>query len=129
MKPIRSFYQPSGLISIISWSWVLAIGLLSLIIQLEVTHFNIWTAILLIFFIVAIYLSIYRRKVYLIDDTLFLGHIFYRYDSVEINQLKNIKLAKHKLTFEVKGMVHEYFITSNFKNAFETRLAEKDIII
>ncbi|MBM7544474.1 EbsA family protein [Periweissella beninensis] len=129
MKPIRSFYQPSGLISIISWSWVVALGLLALIIQLEVTHFNIWTAGLLGIFIIVTYLSIYRRRVYLIDDTLFLGHIFYRYDSVEIKQLKNIKLSRHQLKFDVNGMTREYFITKNFKNVLEKRLVEKDIKI
>lgn len=115
MKPIKSFYQPSGLMWIISWSWVAAIGLISLIIQLEITHFNFWTGVTLIIFVIALILSIFRRRVYLIDDRLYIGRIFYHYDSIDLTGLEAFSFGKqHRFTFTKNGHEHSYLLQTKF---------------
>ncbi len=40
---MKGFYQPAGVVGLVGWAWILMIALFSLIMQLEVTHFNVWT--------------------------------------------------------------------------------------
>lgn len=117
MKPIKSFYQPNGLMWIISWSWVAAIGLVSLIIQLEITHFNFWTGLTLILFIIAIFLSVFRRRVYLLDNKLYLGRIFYHYDIVNLSELEDYKIGKkNDIELTINGEKYQYLFQKKFFN-------------
>lgn len=128
MKPVKSFYQPSGLMWIISWSWVAAIGLLSLIIQLEITHFNFWTGVTLIIFIVALVLSILRRRVYLIDERMYIGRIFYHYDSIDLRNLEAYSFGKqHCFTFTKNGHEHSYLLQNKFLEQVKTTIDGFDL--
>ncbi|MCM0598970.1 EbsA family protein [Periweissella fabalis] len=128
MKPVKSFYQPSGLMWIISWSWVAAIGLLSLIIQLEITHFNFWTGVTLIIFIVALVLSILRRRVYLIDERMYIGRIFYHYDSIDLRNLEAYSFGKqHRFTFTKNGHEHSYLLQNKFLEQVKTTIDGFDL--
>lgn len=128
MKPIKSFYQPSGLMWIISWSWVAAIGLISLIIQLEITHFNFWTGLTLLIFIIAICLSIVRRRVYLLDDRLFIGRIFYHYDSVDLNEITSYQIGKQNQVMLVfNGQEHSYLFEKKFRTQLQQSLINNEL--
>lgn len=128
MKPVKSFYQPSGLMWIISWSWVAAVGLISLIIQLEITHFNFWTGVTLIIFIVALILSIFRRRVYLIDDRLYIGRIFYHYDSIDLANLEAVSFGKkYRFTFTKNGQEHSYLLQTKFFDQVKAIVAGHDL--
>lgn len=128
LKPIKSFYQPSGLMWIISWSWVAAIGLISLIIQLEITHFNFWTGVTLIIFLVALVLSVYRRRVYLLEDRLYIGRIFYHYDSVDLEDVEDYRIGKkHHVMLVVNGQQHNYLLQTKFLNQLKNDLVLKDL--
>lgn len=110
MKPIRSFYQPSGLMCIVSWSWMLCLGLLSLIIQLEITHVNFWSVIIFVLFVLFVVVAIKRRTIYIDKNRLFLGRMFYHFDTVALNQLEDVVITKHKIKFTLNGETNQYFV-------------------
>ncbi|QBO37190.1 hypothetical protein EQG49_12355 [Periweissella cryptocerci] len=95
---------------IVSWSWVLCIGLLSLIIQLEITHFNFWSAVTLVLFILLVITAIKRRTIYVDNNKLFLGRMFYHFDTVDLAQLKDVVFTKHQIKFTLNGERYQYYV-------------------
>lgn len=95
---------------IVSWSWMLCLGLLSLIIQLEITHVNFWSVIIFVLFVLFVVVAIKRRTIYIDKNRLFLGRMFYHFDTVALNQLEDVVITKHKIKFTLNGETSQYFV-------------------
>ncbi len=107
---MKGFYQPAGVVGLVGWAWILMIALFSLIMQLEVTHFNVWTGGLLIVFFVVAGFAIFRRRVE-IDDAGF-AHFTQLFSpqrlSVRITGLHQVQFTKNAILLQYNGD-HYYF--------------------
>lgn len=66
----KYFYQPDIPTSIICWSFTGIVFLISMLLWLEITVFQIWTVIVLILFAIITAVQLYFRRLVFLDDKL-----------------------------------------------------------
>ncbi len=83
----RLFYQPDIPTSVICWSFTLIVFFISMLLWLEITIFQIWTALVLGLFVILVVIQLWRRFITLEDDTVVLHTLIPQ-------NTKRIKFAK-----------------------------------
>ncbi|MDR3191191.1 MAG: EbsA family protein [Lactobacillaceae bacterium] len=123
---MKGFYQPAGIVGLVSWAWILMVGLFALIMQLEVTHFNEWTALALIVFVALVIFAILRRGVE-IDEQGFI-HFYQLFSvqrlSIRISGMKNVQFTKRGLLFTYNGDQYYYLVSKNVRTTLQKSIGE-----
>jgi len=122
---MKGYYQPAGVVGLVNWAWILMVGLAALIMQLEVTHFNVWTAVLLIAFIVLILFTILRRKLMVDGNFVYLTQLFSSTRlSVHIDEIEHAQFTRRGLIFDYNGDSYNVVLSSKVRNAIKEKLGE-----
>lgn len=102
----RYFYQTDLTSAIIQWCWMLLIGIASVVVWLEITHFNWITALLLALFIILAVLAIGRRTVLVTPTKMVFDRMLQnRFLVVPLKDIRQPRFTKHTMTITVNGEV------------------------
>ncbi|GAB6092053.1 EbsA family protein [Furfurilactobacillus curtus] len=109
MSQQRFYYQPSGLSAVIIWSWVAIFLFGGIIFQYEMAKFN-WPAIIIaIIFVLFLTWQLVGRQLLINDETLMVRRLLApRALTVKLNQLEQVRISGHTLTFYVHGRRFAY---------------------
>ncbi|MDR3242161.1 MAG: EbsA family protein [Lactobacillaceae bacterium] len=122
---MKGYYQPAGVVGLVNWAWILMVGLAALIMQLEVTHFNVWTAVLLISFIALMLFTILRRKLMVDGNFVYLTQLFSSTRlSVHIDEIEHAQFTRRGLIFDYNGDSYNVVLSSKVRNAIKEKLGE-----
>ena len=96
----RFYYQPDLPTSITCWSMAF---LFSMLLWLEITVFQVYTAIVFVIFLIAAILQIARRKIVLEDDGVAIKTVFsMNAKKISYDDILNVEVEKHGLAFTTK---------------------------
>ena len=99
----RFYYQPDLPTSITCWSYTVMAFLFSMLLWLEITVFQIYTAIVFMIFLIAAILQIARRKIVLEDDGVAIKTVFsMNAKKISYDDILNVEVEKHGLVFTTK---------------------------
>lgn len=99
----RFYYQPDLSTSITCWSYTGMVFLFSMLLWLEITVFQIYTAIVFVIFLIASILQIARRKIVLEDDGVAIKTVFsMNAKKISYDDILNVEVEKHGLAFMTK---------------------------
>lgn len=99
----RFYYQPDLPTSITCWSYTGMFFLFSMLLWLEITVFQIYTAIVFAIFLIAAILQIARRKIVLEDDGVAIKTVFsMNAKKISYDDILNVEVEKHGLAFMTK---------------------------
>ena len=114
----RFYYQPDFPTSITCWSYTGMVFLFSMLLWLEITVLQIYTAIVFVIFLVASILQITRRKIVLEDDGVAIKTVFsMNAKKISYDDILNVEVEKHGLAFMTK--YHKLSVMMKRKNAEE----------
>ena len=124
---MKGYYQPSGLVGWVNLAWILMFALLALVMQLEVTHFNVWTALLLVGFIIIALITVYRRRVELAEDNqvLLVGQLgSVHMIKMPLNELKYVQFTKRGVVFHFDGENYAWWLSKKMRLQLQAQLKE-----
>lgn len=99
----RFNYQPDLPTSITCWSYTGMVFLFSMLLWLEITVFQVYTAIVFVIFLIAAILQITRRKIVLEDDGVVIKTVFsMNAKKISYDDILNVEVEKHGLAFTTK---------------------------
>ena len=99
----RFYYQPDLPTSITCWSYTWMAFLFSMLLWLEITVFQVYTAIVFVIFLIAAILQITRRKIVLEDDGVAIKTVFsMNAKKISYDDILNVEVEKHGLAFTTK---------------------------
>ncbi|WP_154236694.1 EbsA family protein [Ligilactobacillus ruminis] len=99
----RFNYQPDLPTSITCWSYTGMVFLFSMLLWLEITVFQVYTAIVFVIFLIAAILQITRRKIVLEDDGVAIKTVFsMNAKKISYDDILNVEVEKHGLAFTTK---------------------------
>lgn len=99
----RFYYQPDLPTSITCWSYTGMVFLFSMLLWLEITVFQVYTAIVFVIFLIAAILQITRRKIVLEDDGVAIKTVFsMNAKKISYDDILNVEVEKHGLAFTTK---------------------------
>ncbi len=99
----RFYYQPDLPTSITCWSYTGMVFLFSMLLWLEITVFQIYTAVFLVIFLIAAILQIARRMIVLEDDGVAVRTVFsMNAKKIAYDDILNVEVEKHGLVFVTK---------------------------
>lgn len=99
----RFYYQPDLPTSITCWSYTGMVFLFSILLWLEITVFQVYTAIVFVIFLIATILQITRRKIVLEDDGVAIKTVFsMNAKKISYDDILNVEVEKHGLAFTTK---------------------------
>ena len=102
----RYFYQPDLTGMIISWCWTFLLFLISLIVWLEITHFQWVSALFFVAFVILTFLEIKRRTVVITPTKLVFSRLLQRdYLMIPLADIRQPRFTKHTVTMTVNGEV------------------------
>lgn len=93
---------------------------------LEITVFQIWTALTFILFLIICLIQLWMRQIILTDNKVVLrAVILFNNKEFQRNELKNVTLTKHGVSFTTKYQTYQILMTAkqakNFIINFENR--------
>ncbi|GAK31665.1 hypothetical protein WOSG25_130170 [Weissella oryzae SG25] len=114
---MKGYYQPAGLVGWVNWAWIFMLALLALIMQLEVTKFNVWTAGFLLAFILSAWIVIRRRKLELVEENQImhmrqLGSVHTM--NMPITEMKYVQFTKRSILFSFEGENYNLWLSPRF---------------
>lgn len=118
----QKFYcQPDIPTAITCWSYTLMIFLVSLFLWLEITVFQIWTAISFIIFLLVMLLQIFGRKLIITEDEVLLKNVFaLNNKAINFKDIKQVSHTKYRLQLSDRFRTYEVLMTSkSVKKAYE----------
>lgn len=99
----RFYYQPDLPTLITCWSYTGMAFLFSMLLWLEITVFQVYTAIVFVIFLIAAILQIARRKIVLEDDGVAIKTVFsMNAKKISYDDILNVEVEKHGLAFTTK---------------------------
>ena len=99
----RFNYQPDLPTSITCWAYTGMVFLFSMLLWLEITVFQVYTAIVFVIFLIAAILQIARRKIVLEDDGVAIKTVFsMNAKKISYDDILNVEVEKHGLAFTTK---------------------------
>lgn len=99
----RFNYQPDLPTSITCWSYTGMVFLFSMLLWLEITVFQVYTAIVFVIFLIAAILQITRRKIVLEDDGVAIKTVFsMNAKKISYDDILNVEVEKRGLAFTTK---------------------------
>ena len=99
----RFNYQPDLPTSITCWSYTGMVFLFSMLLWLEITVFQVYTAIVFVIFLIAAILQITRRKIVREDDGVAIKTVFsMNAKKISYDDILNVEVEKHGLAFTTK---------------------------
>ena len=99
----RFYYQPDLPTSITCWSYTGMVFLFSMLLWLEITVFQVYTAIVFVIFLIAAILQITRRKIVLEDDGVAIKTVFsMNAKRISYDDILNAEVEKHGFAFTTK---------------------------
>ncbi|MHB9648466.1 EbsA family protein [Weissella paramesenteroides] len=114
---MKGYYQPAGLIGWVNWLWILMIALFGLIMQLEVTHLNVWTYGAVAAFIVIALLTYFRRRVALTKEALWILPMFgVHTDKFRFSEMAYVQFTKRTILFSYDGEHYSFWMNQRFLN-------------
>ena len=114
---MNGYYQPAGLIGWVNWLWILMIALFGLIMQLEVTHLNVWTYGAVAAFIVIALLTYFRRRVALTKEALWILPMFgVHTDKFRFSEMAHVQFTKRTILFSYDGEHYSFWMNQRFLN-------------
>ncbi|MFT8424001.1 MAG: EbsA family protein [Liquorilactobacillus sp.] len=106
----KFWYQPDIATSVICWSFTFMILLLSILLWLEITVFQIWTAVVFIIFCVVVLIQIFFRWIEISDEKLIVHTIIpQNTKKFELASIENVRMARYGINITVKNQKY-YFI-------------------
>jgi heme exporter protein D len=115
---MKGYYQPAGLVGWVNWAWILMIALFSLIMQLEVTAFNVWTAVSLAAFLLITVVTIMRRRIILNDDETEIRMTQFgsvHTDLLPVAELAHVQFTKHGMLFSHDGEMYNVLVSKKMR--------------
>ena len=108
----KFYYQPDLATSIICWSFTGMIFLSSLLLWLEITVFQIWTALTFILFVLVSIVQILRRQVLLNEQVLLLRAVVsFNNKEIPLNELNKVKKTKYGLQLITRFRSYNILLT------------------
>lgn len=99
----RFYYQPDLPTSITCWSYTGMVFLFSMLLWLEITVFQVYTAIVFVIFLIAAILQIAQRKIVLEDDGVAIKTVFsMNAKRISYDDILNAEVEKHGFAFTTK---------------------------
>lgn len=126
---MKGYYQPAGLVGWVNWAWIIMIALFSLIMQLEVTHFNIWTGMSLALFIIIAMITYFKRTVVLdanaktirLDQPLSMHTV-----AMSLAACEYVQFTKHTILFNYDGESYHLWLSRKLHTELQMILRRKD---
>lgn len=119
---MKFFYQPEWPTTLTTWSYNIIILLISIIIWLELTYFQIWTVIFFLVFALIAGLQLLRRQVFVKADHLILRAVVpFNNKRIDYQEIKAVVKNKHGLVIKTKFRDHQLLLTKTSRD----KLAEK----
>lgn len=105
----QKFYcQPDIPTAVTCWSYTLMIFLTSLFLWLEITVFQIWTAISFGVFLLVVVLQILRRKLILTEDEIVLKNVLaLNNKTIKFKDIKQVSHTKYRLQISDRFRTYE----------------------
>lgn len=123
---MKGYYQPAGLLGLINWLWVIMIAMFALVMQLEVTHLNIWTIIATIIFVFVALLTYFRRQVTLSTDAILIMPMFgVHTEKIRFNEMQQVQFTKRTVIFSYEDERYSYWMNKKFLNQLQKEIKGK----
>lgn len=105
----QKFYcQPDIPTAVTCWSYTLMIFLTSLFLWLEITVFQIWTAISFVVFLLVVVLQVLRRKLILTEDEIVLKNVLaLNNKTIKSKDIKQVSHTKYRLQISDRFRTYE----------------------
>ncbi|SEM48925.1 hypothetical protein SAMN05216431_103107 [Ligilactobacillus sp. WC1T17] len=103
----KVFYcQPDVATSVTCWSYTGMLFLLSLLLWLELTVFQIWTAISFLLFVLVAGIQLYKRRLVLTDDSVeFQTVLSFNNKKIRYQDIKDVELLKNGINITGKNAI------------------------
>ena len=113
----KNFYcQPNIPNAITCWSYTFMIFLLSLFLWLEITVFQIWTALTFILFVIVTLIQLFFRRVVVTDEKIILKCVLgFNNKEITKKELKNIEMTKCQLRLTDKYQTYSVLMLPKAK--------------
>ncbi|MDC7952013.1 EbsA family protein [Liquorilactobacillus mali] len=107
----KFWYQPDIATSIICWSFTLMILLLSILLWLEITVFQIWTVIVFLIFCVVSLIQFFLRWIEISDEKLIVHTIIpQNTKKLELSDIENVRVGKYGISITVKKQKYHFIM-------------------
>ena len=103
----KVFYcQPDVATSVTCWSYTGMLFLFSLLLWLELTVFQIWTAISFLLFVLVAGIQLYKRRLVLTDDSVeFQTVLSFNNKKIRYQDIKDVELLKNGINITGKNAI------------------------
>lgn len=120
---MKGYYQPAGLLGWVNWLWILMIAMFALVMQLEVTHLNVWTIGAVVVFITVALLTYFRRRVALATDALWILPTFgVHTDKFRFSEMSHVQFTKRTVLFSYDGEYYNFWMNRRFLNSLRKEI-------
>ncbi|MCM0582068.1 hypothetical protein H9L19_06565 [Weissella diestrammenae] len=124
---MKGHYQPAGMVGMVNWAWILMIGLAALIMQLEVTHINVWSVTLLFVFLITLTIAILRRKIIVDKQYIHLTQLFSASRlSVRLSEVEHVQFTRHGVLFDYNDDAYNILLSTKMRQLLKEKLGEQD---
>lgn len=118
----QKFYcQPDIPTAITCWSYTLMIFLVSLFLWLEITVFQIWTAISFVIFLLVVILQVLGRKLVLTKDEVMLKNVLaLNNKTIQLKDIQQVSHTKYRLQISDQFRTYEVLmLPKNVEKAYK----------
>lgn len=113
---MRGFYQPAGLSGLVNWAWILMVGLLALILQLEFITFNWWTMLATLLFVFLVAVVILRRRIDVNVNYIHFRQLFsFNRLSIRFDGMKHVQPTRYGMMFDYNDNSYNMLISKKVR--------------
>ncbi|KRN75753.1 hypothetical protein IV73_GL000252 [Weissella kandleri] len=113
---MRGFYQPAGLSGLVNWAWILMVGLLALILQLEFITFNGWTMLATLLFVFLVAVVILRRRIDVNVNYIHFRQLFsFNRLSIRFDGMKHVQPTRYGMMFDYNDNSYNMLISKKVR--------------
>lgn len=117
------FYQPDIPTSIICWSFTGIVFLISMLLWLEITVFQIWTVVVLILFVIITAVQLYFRRLVFMDDKLVAKTVIPQNSKrILYRKIEEIGVKHGQVVIKTKFATYSFLLTPGKRKKIIARL-------
>lgn len=120
---MRGLYQPAGLSGLVNWAWILMVGLLALILQLEFITFNWWTILVTLLFVLLVAFVIVRRRIDVNANYIHFRQLFsFNRLSIRFDGMEHVQPTRHGIIFDYNDNSYNMVISKKVRTQILKKL-------
>ncbi|QYH53169.1 EbsA family protein [Liquorilactobacillus hordei DSM 19519] len=110
----KFWYQPDFATSVICWSFTFMILLLSVLLWLEITVFQIWTVIVFLIFCAITIIQLLLRWIE-VDDEQMIVHTIIPQNTkkITLTNIENVRISKYGIIITVKRQKYHFIMSKS----------------